>query len=136
MTASAALPAIVLVDDEAPYTELMTQMLEFQLGCPVHGFLRPDTALEALPTLDAAVIITDYHMPVMDGITLIEKAHALAPGVASILISGNNLDDEKPRMARTPSLRSFLEKPVSWRTLAEETLRIWPEGRPAPKLRG
>ena len=130
-----SLPSILLVDDEAPYTELMTQMLEMQLGCPVHGFLRPEKALEALPSLDAAVLITDYHMPGMDGITLIERAQALVPGITCILISGNNLDDEKPRMARATAFRSFLAKPVSWRTLAEETLRVWPAGRPAPTLR-
>ena len=47
-----------------------------------------ETALELLKDFEPDIIFTDIKMPVIDGLTLIQKAKALYPGVKSVIISG------------------------------------------------
>ena len=82
---------IVLVDDEKSYTDLMSQMLEENLGLRVVSFTRPRDALNALCTLQPAVVVTDYFMPQMSGLEWIRLASPLVPSAAFVLISGHNL---------------------------------------------
>ena len=127
--------AIVLVDDEKSYNDLIRQMLVENLDCPVHGFTRPLEALKALPTLNPGVIVTDYFMPEMNGIEFVQRASAIAPKAVFVMISGNNLSGEKDRMDKLAALKAFLAKPFGWRKLADEILRVWPSDSPAPASR-
>jgi two-component SAPR family response regulator len=126
---------IVLVDDEKSYTDLLTAMLAENLDCPVHAFSRPVAALQALARLKPGVVVTDYHMPEIDGIEFIRQASPLVPGATFVLISGYNLSTEKDAMARLTRLKGYLPKPFGWRKLADEILRVWPEHIPAPRHR-
>ena len=126
--------SIVLVDDEKSYNDLIRQMLVENLDTPVHGFTRPLEALDALPTLDPAVIVTDYFMPEMNGIEFIHRASPLVPHAAFIMISGNNLSGEQHRMEKLAALKAFLAKPFGWRKLADEVIRVWPLDTPAPRI--
>ena len=127
--------AIVLVDDEKSYPDLIKQMLVETLDCPVYGFTRPLEAIDELPSLDPAVIVTDYFMPEMNGIEFIQRATPLVPGAVFLMISGNNLSSEQPRMEKLSALKAFLAKPFGWRKLADEIIRVWPPGSPAPATR-
>ncbi len=124
--------AIVLVDDERSYTDLLSQMLADNLDCPVHTFTRPREALKALPQLDAGVIVTDYFMPQLNGLEFIREASTLAPEATFVLITGHNLSAEEESMMRLTSLKGFLAKPFGWRKLADEILRVWPANHAAP----
>ena len=123
----------MLVDDEKYYTDLMSQLLADNLERPVHGYTRPLEALRALPALDAAVVVTDYHMPQMDGIEFIRQAAPLVPQAVFVMITGHNLSASQDRLDKLAALRGFLAKPFGWRTLADEILRVWPaeSGSPA-----
>lgn len=133
-TVPAAVKSIVFVDDEAPYTELMSMMLAHHLGCPVHSFTHPAQALAHLAGLDAAVIVTDYHMPQLDGIAFIREAAKLAPAAVFVMITGHNLAAEEDNLCRLGRLKGFLSKPFGWRILAEEIVRVWPDPASAPAL--
>lgn len=113
----------------------MRQLLSDNLDCPVHAFARPDDAIAALPRLDAAVIVTDYYMPQMNGIQFVRAAAPLAPGAAFVLISGHNLAVVEDELEQLSALRGFLAKPFGWRKLASEILRVWPDKFAAPKSR-
>lgn len=127
--------SVVLVDDEKSYTELMTQLLADNLDCPVHAFTRPLDALTALPNLDAAVVVTDYHMPQLTGFEFIKQATPIVPNAVFVLITGHNLSDEEDRRGELASLKGFLAKPFGWRKLADEILRVWPKPDDAPSHR-
>ena len=128
-----ALPKpIVLVDDEKSYADLLTELLVENLNCSVHAFTRPTEALKVLPQLKPGVVVTDYHMPEINGLEFIRQAAPLVPEAAFVLISGNNLMAEKDAMAQLASLKSYLPKPFGWRKLADEILRVWPNHIPAP----
>ncbi|MCX6955354.1 MAG: response regulator [Verrucomicrobia bacterium] len=132
---SVPLRAIVLVDDERSYTDLLTQMLSDNLACPVHAFARPMEALKALPRLNPGVIVTDYYMPQLNGLEFIRQASLVVPDTHFVVITGHNLSSEEDAMARIPALKGFLEKPFGWRKLADEILRVWPSHCPVPTHR-
>jgi DNA-binding NtrC family response regulator len=127
--------SIVIVDDEKSYTDLLTQMLADNLDCPVLAFSRPLEALAALPNLDPGVVVTDYHMPQIDGIEFIRQASVVVPQAAFVMITGHNLSQQQDQLDRLKALKGFLAKPFGWRKLAQEILRVWPEGSPAPTNR-
>lgn len=124
-----------MLDDEKSYTDLMSQMLEENLGCHVAGFTRPFEALSVIADLKPAVVVTDYYMPQIDGIEFVRRASALVPRTHFVLITAHNLEEVKDRMAALAALKGFLPKPFGWRRLANEILRVWPTEFPAPAPR-
>jgi DNA-binding NarL/FixJ family response regulator len=96
------------------------------------SFTRPLEALDAIPALKPAVIVTDYYMPQLNGIEFIRAATRLAPEAAFVMITGHNLSAEEEELAKLTALKGFLTKPISWKTLAEEIMRVWPPDSAAP----
>lgn len=101
-------------------------MLRENLRCPVHPFSRPRAALAALPHLHAAVVVTDYCMPELDGFDVIRVASRQYPALPFILISGHVIDPAALQIREATPLRAFLPKPFGWRALADEILRQAP----------
>lgn len=127
--------SIVLVDDEKSYTDLLSAMLADALDCPVHAFSRPTEALKALPAINPGVVVTDFHMPQLNGFEFIRQATPLVPRTAFVMITGHNMTNLEDEMARLVGLKGFLPKPFGWRKLADEILRVWPEKDTAPTHR-
>ncbi len=119
--------AIVMIDDEKSYVDLLAVMLIENLGCPVFTFTRPREAIAALPNLDAGVVVTDYHMPQMNGFDVVRQASPLVPGVPFILITGHSLHLVDHELPVGSPLRAILPKPFGWRRLAEEIALHAPE---------
>ena len=126
--------AVVIVDDEKSYVELMAQMIADNLDCEVHPFTRPEDALCGLATISAGVIVTDYFMPQMDGVEFIKRASKLAPQAAFIMISGHDLDPIEHELSRLKRLKMRLQKPFGWRPLTAAVLKVWP-GKDVPSFR-
>ena len=126
--------AVLFLDDEQSYVQLMTQLLSDNLDCPILGYTRPHEALADLPRLDVAMIVTDYSMPVMNGIDFLHRAHAVCPQLAAVMITGQRIELADQDLSHVPGLRATLFKPISWRTLAENIIKHWPDvNRPALK---
>lgn len=127
--------SIVLVEDEPSYAELISQLLSRNFDCPVHLFSNPIEALPALANLNPAVVVTDYHMPQLTGVEFIKAASLEVPNAAFLLMSGQDIDEEEPGLHALTPLKGQLSKPFSWRALADEIIRVWPEGSPLPQVR-
>ena len=119
--------AIVIVDDEKAYIDIMATMLTEQLGCPVVTFTRPLDALAALPGIDVGVVVTDCNMPQFSGFEFIRRASALLPGVPFILITGNAQHYNDDELMSDSPLRAILPKPFGWKKLADEIVLHAPE---------
>jgi two-component SAPR family response regulator len=119
--------AILIVDDEKAYLDLMADMLTEYLGCPVFTFLHPEKALAALPNLNIGFVVTDYHMPQVNGLDFMRKVRSLVPDVPFVLISGNAIQFADREFAEDFAPRAILEKPFSWRRLADEIVLNAPE---------
>jgi DNA-binding NtrC family response regulator len=126
--------AVLFLDDEKSYVELMTQLLSDHLDCPVLGYTRPKDALADLPRLNVGMIVTDYSMPVMNGIEFIRHAHAACPEAGAVMITGHQIELAGTDFTQIPGLCETLFKPVTWRLLAQRIIKHWPDGNP-PVLR-
>lgn len=112
----------------------MTQLLSDNLNCPIVGYTRPQDALADLPRLNVAMIVTDYSMPVMSGIDFLHRAHAVCPQINAVMITGHQIELQGTDFSQVPGLRETLFKPVTWRTLARNIIKHWPDGNP-PMMR-
>ena len=126
--------SIVIVDDEKAFTDMIGRLLEDHFTAPVHAFLRPADALRDFPSLRAGIVVTDYYMPVMNGLDLIRAVYSISPDTPSILITGHTFNLEEHPRDGLKNLRAVLAKPFHWRQLAALIERHWHGDRP-PGLR-
>ena len=79
---------ILLVDDEPPILASLRRLLAFE----PYEILTTDVGAQALEVLAAgniAVVMSDQHMPGMEGVELLRRARDLAPDTSRILFSGH-----------------------------------------------
>jgi DNA-binding NtrC family response regulator len=75
------------LDDETDHVELTTISLK-RAGFPAYGTTNPAEALQKVRAGDCRVVIADFKMPGMDGLTFLERALQSDPGVYVILVTG------------------------------------------------
>ncbi len=79
---------ILVVDDEANVLSSLTRLLSRRFDIlPVKS---GKEAIDAALSFDIAMVITDYHMPDINGITLLETLSSIHPNVIKVLISGDH----------------------------------------------
>jgi len=78
---------ILVIDDDEMTLKNMRRILE-KLGYQVSTFSNPLRALERLEESPYDVIISDFRMPYLDGLELLNRAKRLSPAVEVILITG------------------------------------------------
>lgn len=104
---------ILLADDDAAVRDLVRRAL----SSDGHAVRVTQDGQEALDELtggggDIDILITDVDMPQLDGITLAERALALKPGLAVVLMSG--FSDQLDRAARLRARQLFsISKPFT-----------------------
>jgi two-component system, NtrC family, C4-dicarboxylate transport response regulator DctD len=75
---------ILLVENEASVREMLQQLLEL-LGYAVTAATNGTEAISIFKVEGADVLLTDYLMPGMNGVTLIARLQELEPGLPAIL---------------------------------------------------
>lgn len=110
---------VLLIDDEPTILRTVQQML-VQLGYRVAAFDQP---LRALAEFEAdpdrfAVVFTDLTMPACNGLQVLERVRAVAPGKPVVLASGFFNEREEIEATRAGAHR-LLHKPVSYGALGE-----------------
>lgn len=101
---------IVIVDDEPINLMLLEEMTKKE-GYTPKTYLSPLEALDEISRTGADLLIIDYNMPVMDGITLFRKVKEQLPDIMSIMITANN--EESVRLeALKEGVTDFLTKPI------------------------
>jgi YesN/AraC family two-component response regulator len=106
---------IVLVDDEFQITDILEAYIHLSIGdAKVHSFGDPCVAREFIAQNHVDVIITDYKMPKMNGVQLLESASF---GTRKVIISGyaSQFSEDRLRMLGA----EFLQKPVQLGELAK-----------------
>jgi response regulator RpfG family c-di-GMP phosphodiesterase len=75
---------VLIVDDDELILKALSRILE-SAGFDPRCYLHPDEALAAIDRDGPVVVISDYMMPAMDGITFLKHARARCPGAVRIL---------------------------------------------------
>jgi DNA-binding NtrC family response regulator len=102
---------IMIVDDEIMVAAALRALLELETGYRVLTFTRGAAALEALATEDVQVIVSDFLMPEMDGITFLRNARSARPFATRILLTGYADKENAIRAINEVGLYHYFEKP-------------------------
>jgi DNA-binding NtrC family response regulator len=102
-----------IVDDEPDIMSLFKEALSHMGDTEVFGFIDSTLALEhfTLNQLDYCLILSDYRMPIMDGMELLKKVKAINPSVKTVLVSAYAANDEV--FEQCNCVDAFLQKPIS-----------------------
>jgi putative nucleotidyltransferase with HDIG domain len=78
---------VVVLDDEELAVNALSRVIS-RAGFETKGYTDPQKALAALPLEAPFIIISDYNMPSMDGISFFKKAREILPQAIRILCTG------------------------------------------------
>ena len=117
---------ILIVDDEKMTRDAMARILGGEYDCLTAA--DPELALAELDrNPDVALLLTDYKMPVMNGVELIKAAKAKLPTVGAILITAFG-EIELAVEAMKDGADDFLTKPITdfaqLRTRIERAIKV------------
>lgn len=89
---------IMLVDDEENILKALKRLLSQgssgggrssdDFGMQIETFTRPEDALKRAEDVAFDLVISDYRMPGMDGVSFLRSLRALQPHVARLILSG------------------------------------------------
>lgn len=130
--------SILIVDDESHIlraAEFKFQRAGFQVYCAEDGQKAWEMILKHRPDL----VITDYQMPRLDGLQLIERVRATAPltELPIILLTAKGFEMPRQEICQRYGLLAVLTKPFSPRELhrrAQLALGLISETSPAAEV--
>lgn len=101
---------VLVVDDAGPMVTLCTEALQ-ALGYSVKGAITGEMVLELLRNESFDLVLVDYRMPGMNGFEVFEKARAIRPDQAFVLVTAYGttdvIDDATGMGFRTVLLKPF-----------------------------
>jgi YesN/AraC family two-component response regulator len=108
---------VLIVDDESDLEQLVLQRFRRQIGNQEYTFLFASNGAEAIEMLqgdpEIEAILTDIRMPVMDGLTLLEKIPEINPFLQPVIVSAYG-DMANIRTAMNRGAFDFLTKPIDF----------------------
>ena len=105
------MPRILVVDDEVLVLETLTLILR-NAGYDVTACSSPRDALTILGERGSDFILTDMHMPHMNGLEMAQAATRVSPSCHVIILSGQPLDKAMLAQDTTCSQIEVLLKPM------------------------
>lgn len=103
--------SIVLVDDEEMVLTSLSSFLTLETDYEVHTFTSAKEALAFIRSNDVDIVISDYLMPEMDGITFLGKVRDLKPEIPRIILTGYADKENAIKAINEVGLYQYLEKP-------------------------
>ena len=105
-------PRILLVDDQRQVSRVLRSSLE--LSGREYIITEVTSAEEALVELDRApidLLVTDFRLPAMSGLELVQRAKSIHPKLQTIMITGSATEEIRER-AQELGVVAFLPKPI------------------------
>lgn len=102
---------LLLVDDEPDALSVLSDILNdqgFTVVCARDG----EEAVEIAHGFHPEVMVSDYRLPGIDGVSTIRRVREQVPGVRSVLVSGH-ISEPVLEEARREQVDLVLEKPLS-----------------------
>ncbi len=138
---------ILVIDDERSMLELLETDLALR-GYKVSGFTSSVAALEALAATDAQVVLTDFHMPGVNGLQVCERVVANRPDIPVVVMTAFGSMETAIEAIRAGAW-DFVTKPIEMELLAvvidravrhhnlqEEVRRLSNKPEPADRFEG
>ena len=111
---------VLVVDDERHVRFMLCDLLA-HLGCYVEGVPNPHEGLQRLERGAYDVLVTDFRMPGMNGVELVERARERDGALRVIMLTSSSTDlDPAARRLRFTLLRKPLDLPRLKGALTDE----------------
>ena len=104
---------IVIVDDEEMVLTSLNSFLTLETEYKVQTFTSAKEALEYVKKGRVDLVISDYLMPEMDGITFLSKVREVKPEVPRIILTGYADKENAIKAINHVGLFQYIEKPWS-----------------------
>jgi DNA-binding NtrC family response regulator len=102
---------ILIVDDEEMVLTSLSTYLTLETTYDVVTFTSAAHALQYIEKNDVGVIISDFLMPEMDGITFLAKAKELRPDAPRVILTGYADKENAIKAINLVGLYQYVEKP-------------------------
>lgn len=108
---------IVIVDDEEMVLQSLISFLALETEYAVKSFLSADEALQYIQGNEVDLVVSDYLMPEMDGISFLARVRELRPEVPRIILTGYADKENAIKAINDVGLFQYIEKPWDNRDL-------------------
>ncbi len=102
---------VVIVDDEDMVVTSLSSFLSLETNYDVKTFTSVNEALQFIQKNEIDLVMSDYLMPEMDGITFLSKVRDLYPQVPRIILTGYADKENAIKAINDVGLFQYLEKP-------------------------
>lgn len=102
---------IVIVDDEEMVLTSLSSFLMLETDYEIKTFLSPSEALSYVEQETVNLVISDYLMPEMDGISFLAKVRDIKPEVPRIILTGYADKENAIKAINEVGLYQYIEKP-------------------------
>ncbi|MFH1570525.1 MAG: response regulator [Gemmatimonadota bacterium] len=102
---------VVIVDDEEMVLTSLSSFLELETDYEVATFTDPAAALRYVEERDVDLVISDYLMPEMDGITFLAQVRQRRPEVPRVILTGYSDKENAIKGINEVGLFQYIEKP-------------------------
>jgi response regulator RpfG family c-di-GMP phosphodiesterase len=121
---------VLVVDDDELILKALARILE-AAGYEVRCYLSPDEALADMEAVAPVVVISDYMMPAMDGVTFLKRARERLPAAVRVLCTA--AEDFRVALQAVNAGEVFRIIPKPWHQ--QELLATVQQGAEASRLR-
>ncbi len=104
-------PALLILDDEEMVLTSLRNLFRLQTDYEVIAHSSPREALESARTRQVDLVISDYLMPEMDGITFLGHFKEIQPQTIRVLLTGYADKENAIRAINQVGLYQYIEKP-------------------------
>lgn len=102
---------IVIVDDENMVLTSLNSFLTLETNYNIQIFLSANEALNYIEKEKVDLVVSDYLMPEMDGITFLSKVKDLKPEIPRIILTGYADKENAIKAINNVGLFQYIEKP-------------------------
>ncbi len=104
-------PTIVLVDDEEMVLTSISSLLEMESDYTIKTFTSPEKAVKYIEDNGVDLVISDYLMEEMNGITFLAEVKKIKPDIPRIIITGYADKENAIKAINEVGLFQYIEKP-------------------------
>ena len=115
---------LYLVDDEPEVSNNIRVKLQRSKRFRIKTFISPLEARNKIAFNPPHILIADYLMPELDGITLLRETKAQNPKIWTVLLTGQTLDDEIITALDQNIIDTYIAKPYNLEEMATMLLDI------------
>jgi len=102
---------LVIVDDEKMILTSLKSFLNLETDYDIRTFISAQEAIEFIKINDVDLVISDYLMPEMDGLTFLNIVKELRPEVPRIILTGYADKENAIKAINDVGLYQYIEKP-------------------------